>query len=661
MSHIALYRKWRPQVFQDLVGQEHISKTLLNAINTNKVTHAYLFCGPRGTGKTSTARILAKALNCDSRVNGSPCNKCQSCLELSNNTSLDVIEIDAASNRGISEIRALIEQVRFASVLGKYKVYIIDEFHMLTTEAFNAILKTLEEPPEKVVFVLATTEPHKILPTITSRCQRFDFSRISVSSLVERMRYISEQENIKISDDSLLSIARKANGGLRDAISLLDQISSFSEAGKGISTELVFQVLGLISTDYLLKLVTSIAKSEPVEIIKTLSELLKIGNDPIIITTETINFFRNMLIVKSAPETAEKLEVPITMLEDLKKVSQLFAVSDILNCLEFLNETVERIKRTTQAQLWLEINFVQLCKKEKVQPTKDLLERILKLESIIANIQGGKISIPQIQHFTAIEELESINIDEKPILENSLSNDIDNQGKKEIIEITKEETQDLNSIWEKILKETKKMNINTEAMLSNGFLSEINDKSSYVLIEFDNEFFINKLNDGKQKKSLFVEKAISLILGKPYTLKMQKNELVTEKKKQINKINEEIKEDITNNKIINLAERISSTQKNKAEEILDDVIQETKKEEVQKENKENIEIIEQNIETKTEEIQKQENITAKEENLEQNIKEENTQKIIENKNNLFKKIEKTYFEEVADIFNGKIIDQKKFK
>jgi len=661
MSHIALYRKWRPQVFEHLVGQDHISKTLLNAINTNKVTHAYLFCGPRGTGKTTTARILAKALNCDSRVHGSPCNKCQSCLDLSNGTSLDVIEIDAASNRGISEIRALIEQVRFASVLGKYKVYIIDEFHMLTTEAFNAILKTLEEPPDKVVFVLATTEPHKILPTITSRCQRFDFSRISISALVDRLKYISEQENIKISDESLLSIARKANGGLRDAISLLDQISSFSEAGKGISTELVFQVLGLISTDSLTKLAHSIAKNEPVEIIKVLSELLKLGNDPVVITTETIYFFRNMLIVKSSPETAERLEVPVTILDDLKKVSQLFSVSDILNCLEFLNETVERIKRTTQAQLWLEINFVQLCKKEKVQENKELLERILKLETIISKIQDGKVIIPQAQHqhMTVLpHERQSVNV-------NAIDDYKEAEPKKQEI-IKKQEiqennqknnsddtNQDLSVIWDKILKETKKMSVPAEAMLSNGILSEINEKDSYILIEFEKDFFIEKLNEGRQKKSIFVERAVNSILGKPYTLRMKKNEIVREKKNEIKR-----DYDLKNYNIININDRFR-VRETKTDESLNDILEkefdkaiDEEKEEIEKLDKiDKIEV--PAIEIVEAKINKDEETLVLKEISEEYKKDEGF--IIP------KKKEKTYFEEVADVFNGKIIDQTKFK
>jgi DNA polymerase-3 subunit gamma/tau len=369
MTHIALYRKWRPQNWDDLVGQEHISRTLINAIQTDKVAHAYMFCGSRGTGKTTTARILAKALNCENKVNGSPCNKCPSCEELSSGASLDVIEIDAASNRGIGEIKTLIEQVRFASVGGKYKVYIIDEFHMLTTEAFNAILKTLEEPPPKVVFVLATTEAHKILPTIVSRCQRFDFQRIPVNDLIGRLRYIADEEKIIISDESILSIAKKANGGLRDALSLLDQISAFSLGTGEVSSEIVFQVLGMVSGEYLAKLAETIAEKEPIKVIATLSELLRAGNDPNVITTETISFFRNLMIVKSAPEMASFLEVPVSSMDIYKKIAELYTAQDILYCLDSLNQISEKIRRTQTAQLWLEVNFVKLCRRGEIEPT----------------------------------------------------------------------------------------------------------------------------------------------------------------------------------------------------------------------------------------------------------------------------------------------------
>ncbi len=545
MGHIALYRKWRPQVFEDLVGQEHISRTLINAIETNRVSHAYLFCGSRGTGKTTTARLLAKSLNCEARIDGSPCNKCPSCNDLTTSSSLDVIEIDAASNRGISEIKNIIEQVRFASVSGKYKVYIIDEFHMLTTEAFNAILKTLEEPPPKVVFVLATTEAHKILPTIISRCQRFDFQRITVSILVKRLKYIATEEGIKISDDSLLSIARKANGGLRDALSLLDQLSSFSSGEGEIPTELVYQVLGMVSTDFLSKLAEAIAQSEPVKIMEIISELLKAGNDAIVIMTETINFFRHLLVVKSAPDMAEYLEVPIVNLQDIKRISTLFSSDDILNHLQFLSEAIERVKKTQQAQLWLEVNFVQLCKKKKIPdlilnnpqsiPHQDniqtpisnsqideLLKKISLLEKRLESLSSGNI-IQMSAHNQSRNEATKQSINNQPA-----------NTKQEPINVN---NMDFSNIWERILHETKKKSIPAAAVLQNGMLSNIDAKIHTVTVTFENEGFIELLKRSKYQK---VEQALSAIFGSPYKLVMEKGSLSKTEKKNF-KVNPDIK------------------------------------------------------------------------------------------------------------------------
>jgi DNA polymerase-3 subunit gamma/tau len=536
MGHIALYRKWRPQVWEDLVGQEHISKTLINAIATNRITHAYLFCGSRGTGKTTTARILAKSLNCEERINGSPCNKCASCIELTNGSALDVIEIDAASNRGINEIRSLIEQVRFASVTGKYKVYIIDEFHMLTTEAFNAILKTLEEPPPKVVFVLATTEAHKILPTIISRCQRFDFQRIPVSTLVKRLRYISEQEGIQISDDSLLSVARKANGGLRDAISLLDQISSFSAKQGEISDELVYQVLGMVSADFLTRLAEAIANGEPVKVMEILSELLRAGNDPVVIITETIAFFRHLLVVKSAPETAEYLEVPVGNMENLKKISNLFSIDDILNHLEFLNETMERVKKTQMAQLWLEVNFVQLCKKTRVQDNisespdlSQLINRITELEKRLESINTGNFTAAPLSHPVNNMAPKSETITNINDYKAGAAANPERQGQTSAAQKPSNGI-DLAAVWERILHETKKKSIPAAAILEKGTLADIDAKINTVTVKFENEGFIELL----KKKHQGVEMALGVVFGAPYRLVMEKGTLVKEEKKNNN-------------------------------------------------------------------------------------------------------------------------------
>ncbi|MEZ0368003.1 MAG: DNA polymerase III subunit gamma/tau, partial [Candidatus Sericytochromatia bacterium] len=306
MKHLALYRKWRPQRFMDVVGQEHISRTLLNSIRQDRLAHAYLFCGPRGTGKTTSARLLAKALNCSSPVDGEPCNACSNCEEITAGHSLDVIEIDAASNRGIDSARDLREQVRFTATGGRYRVFIIDEFHMLTKEAFNALLKTLEEPPENVIFVLATTEPHEVLPTVVSRCQRFDFQRISTRAMSEHLQKVAAAEQIGVSAAAIEAMARKANGGLRDGLSLLDQVRAVGLPGEPLPDSLVYQSLGLVQEDELLALLQAAFAGEIEAMLANLRGLLEQGHDAMQIVAELIQLLRHLSLASLSPERLEQ-------------------------------------------------------------------------------------------------------------------------------------------------------------------------------------------------------------------------------------------------------------------------------------------------------------------------------------------------------------------
>ena len=293
-NYVPLYRKYRPQTLDTLVGQEHIKKTLASAIELGKISHAFLFTGPRGTGKTSTARILAKSLNCKNGPTLHPCGECESCKDITNSIPIDVIEIDAASNRKVEDTQNILEKIQYVPVLGKYKIYIIDEVHMLTNHAFNALLKTLEEPPENVIFILATTEVHKVLDTIKSRCQRFDFRRITTEDIVKHLRYIADEEKIKITDDALLSIAKNSAGGMRDSISLLDQLSLLG-VSKEITTDDVNSVLGRISFDILHKLSDKIISSSPNAAIEVLNEICNSGNEPLQILTNLSEYFKNLL------------------------------------------------------------------------------------------------------------------------------------------------------------------------------------------------------------------------------------------------------------------------------------------------------------------------------------------------------------------------------
>lgn len=609
MAHEVLYRKWRPLIFEDLVGQEHISKTLLNAIRTSKISHAYIFCGPRGTGKTTTARILAKTLNCENLNDYSPCNKCKSCTEIMSGASLDIIEIDAASNRGISEIRSIIEQVKFSSVSGKYKVYIIDEFHMLTVDASNAILKTLEEPPERVVFILATTEVHKILPTIISRCQKFDFQRIPINSLFNRIKYISEKEEIKISDESLLAIAKKSNGGLRDALSLLDQVSSFSiDSEDDISTELVSQVLGLVSFKHLKIVAQNIYENKPVEIIKEINDLLKAGNDPSVIVTETISFFRNLLVVKNSPSIAQDLEVPESIIKEIQEIINYFSNNEILKIIDLLDDLIDKIKRTTQAQLWLEINFVQLCRfrEDKQNNTNnntnqnidntllnELKNKLAYLENKINELEKNRVSIPNNIIYKDKPKHEENKIVEKIThIDNNSSNN------------------DLNSIWDKVLNIAKIRSAPTYALISNAKINDIDKPNKIVSISFENDAFVELL----KKKQDKLEECIQRVLGEKYKVNVQKDS------KGIDKRNIDNNNKVQENKII----------EQKTEEHVNQKIEESNKEKIEEPvRKENI---------------PEENLFDDSDNY---VEEQNTSNNSTN-----------FINQVKDVFDGKIIKIK---
>lgn len=386
MEHIALYRKWRPQRFHELVGQEHISRTLLNAILQDRLAHAYLFCGPRGTGKTSTARLLAKALNCPEAQQGEPCNVCSSCTEITSGHSLDVVEIDAASNRGIDDARELREQVRFSASGGRYRVFIIDEFHMLTNEAFNALLKTLEEPPANVIFVLATTEPHKILQTIISRCQRFDFERIPLPQLVAHLQHVATTEAIGISPRALEAVARKAAGGLRDALSLLDQVNAMAAGHTQVADTLVYQTLGVIEEGGLLALVSAILHQHIEQVLENTRALLESGHEPSQILQELLQLLRHLMLCHLPPERMAALGVPGHLTGDIQQLGQGLRPSQIGALIERLIQTADRLHRSTQPEIWLEADLIHMA----LVRENTLLQRLEDLEQ---RLNGGRMEL----------------------------------------------------------------------------------------------------------------------------------------------------------------------------------------------------------------------------------------------------------------------------
>ncbi len=386
-KYIPLYRKYRPQKLEEVVGQEHIKKALKNAIELNKISHAYLFTGPRGTGKTSTARIFAKSLNCKEGPTITPCGVCENCIDITNSTPMDVIEIDAASNRKVEDAQNILEKVMYAPVNSRYKIYIIDEVHMLSTTAFNALLKTLEEPPKNVIFILATTEVHKVLDTIKSRCQRFDFKRITTDDIVKHLRYISDKEKINITDDALFTIAKNAAGGMRDSIALLDQLSVL-DGEEAILTDDINNLLGRLSFDTLNSLADKIVNSKPQEAIEDLEKIYNSGNEPVQILTNLMDYLKNLLIVKNCRKEIvfELTQANDAQIEALNSQAELVETHQIVFLIDKCADYIKELKSTNNPRLWLEVSIIDLA---------NLMENtsLVELQNRIARLEGGDTNI----------------------------------------------------------------------------------------------------------------------------------------------------------------------------------------------------------------------------------------------------------------------------
>lgn len=395
VGYQALYRVWRPQQFTDVVGQEHVTKTLQNALLQQKISHAYLFSGPRGTGKTSAAKILAKAVNCEKAPTKEPCNECDACRGITDGSISDVIEIDAASNNGVDEIRDIRDKVKYAPSVTKYKVYIIDEVHMLSIGAFNALLKTLEEPPQHVIFILATTEPHKIPLTILSRCQRFDFKRITVESIVNRLKLIVEEIGVNCDEQALQIIARAADGGMRDALSLLDQAISFSE--DKVTVDDALTVTGAVSQNYLNQLANAIHERDVAKGLDILHKLLFEGKEPVRFIEDFILYYRDLLLYQTSPTLEESFE-RVVLDNNFKELAQSIDRNDIFEIIDILNKTQQEMKFTNHPRIFVEVAIVKLCqleKKENEVPAskelQELLQRVAHLEKELSNLKENGV------------------------------------------------------------------------------------------------------------------------------------------------------------------------------------------------------------------------------------------------------------------------------
>ena len=379
MSYTALYRKFRPSEFADVKGQDHIITTLQNQIRANRIGHAYLFCGTRGTGKTTVAKIFAKAVNCEHPVDGSPCGECETCRSIAAGTSMNVIEIDAASNNGVDNIREIREEVAYRPTEGRYKVYIIDEVHMLSIGAFNALLKTLEEPPEYVIFILATTEVHKIPITILSRCQHYDFKRISIETITDRMKELMDTEHVEVEDKALRYIAKAADGSMRDALSLLDQCIAFY-MGQKLTYDNVLEVLGAVDTDVFSRLLRKVIDRDVAGVLDVVDDLVMQGRELTQLAADFTWYLRNLLLVKTSDNIEDVLDVSTENMAQLREEAQMIEPDMLFRYIRIFSELSNQLKYATQKRVMLEVALIKLCTPAMENTQDSLLDRIRAVE-----------------------------------------------------------------------------------------------------------------------------------------------------------------------------------------------------------------------------------------------------------------------------------------
>ena len=392
MAYTALYREWRPKTFNDVVGQEHITTTLKNQILNHRIAHAYLFCGTRGTGKTSTAKVFAKALNCLNVQDGEPCNECEMCRKINEGLAIDVTELDAASNNGVDKIRDIIDDVKYPPQEAKYKVYIMDEVHMLSAGAVNAFLKTLEEPPNNVIFILATTDPQKLPITILSRCQRFDFKRINNNEITARLRKIVDDQNVLADERSLNLIARVSDGAMRDSLSILDQAISMGNGNVDYNT--VVSMLGLVTNEHLFNLTNAVIQRSVEKSIGIIEDVIYSGKDIYLFIKDLITHYRNLLMAKVTNNPEEVLDMSEENIALIKEQSARLRAEEIMRCIRILQEAENNAKLSKQARLYCELAIIKMCKIEYDTSSEVMLTRLNKLEE---NLKNGSIKVATVE------------------------------------------------------------------------------------------------------------------------------------------------------------------------------------------------------------------------------------------------------------------------
>lgn len=500
MSYTALYREWRPRVFEDVVGQSHITVTLKNQIKNNRIAHAYLFSGTRGTGKTSTAKIFSKAVNCLDLKDGEPCNECEMCKKINMGLAIDVIEMDAASKRNLEDIKDVIENVKYPPQEGKYKVYIMDEVHMLTPQAVNAFLKTLEEPPSNVIFILATTDPQKLPVTILSRCQKFDFRRIKGADMFERLRRIVKDQGIFADDKSLSLISRMCDGAMRDALSILDQ--AISMGGGKVDYDGVISMLGLVTNENLVRLTNEVIEKDVEGSMRIVDDIVLSGKDIYNFIKDMITHMRNLLMVKVSKNPEDILDMSEENMELLKEQAQKIRIEEIMRDIRILQDAEDQSKWTKQSRIYLELAVIKMCKIEYDTSKEVILSRLNRLEEALKEgelkvtcerIVPNTTSVAKKENRTKIEENKSKeNI--RPVMN-------DNIYSKLTLDIVKKS-------WKDILESFKSKSYRViHAALFTGEV--IKCESGIITIRYDKDYAFNKQRLEKEENRRIVEEIFS--------------------------------------------------------------------------------------------------------------------------------------------------------
>ena len=487
MGYVALYRRFRPKSFDSIAGQEHVVKTLKNQIKNNRISHAYLFCGPRGTGKTSAALVFAHAVNCMSNVDGDVCGECEYCRQSGEN--IDIVEIDAASNNGVDEIRNLREMVRYMPAVGRYKVYIIDEVHMLSAGAFNALLKTLEEPPPYVIFILATTEVHKIPATIISRCQRFDFKAITPKEITQVLRSIASKMNIPADNDALAAIARWANGGLRDAIGLFDQTIDYSD-GK-ITLDCVNQVIGTAGIDFTMSFIDAIADGDTAELLRKTDEIVNKGKDLAVFAKDVTNHLRNILLY-SLTKSAEMLDIDTETEKLYSDAAKKFTNTRLMRAIELLSSLESELRYSGQARIIVELTLIKICRPE-----------------VSDDIESLRDSVEQLQKQIASGAIKAAPAEAQPQPKKSSPAAPAKEVKKQAPTVTGGV---LSDVWKAYVSELKKTDVRMYGYIKNCTFSQTSEESAELIFSANDAVFANSLE--RLNKKELICKALSEKTGK---------------------------------------------------------------------------------------------------------------------------------------------------